>query len=294
MHRNIEVKVGIFLTTVFIVTVILTAFVAYRKGVFEEYSLVKIISSSGQQISKQMPVMFSGFEIGKITNIDLNDKAEVVLTAEIPKKHMKWINNSTEFTLEKPLIGSAKIVVKTPNLGALPLEGFKKIKVIDGIDETISKTVNVIEEVDKILSKITPVVEKTEGVVANIETITTDMKEKESLMAMVTGKNSSGDNLNKTIENLHNTTISLNKMLTNIDGSIYGEKGIIADIKQLFLQLNEILMNINKVSQEVVSSSEDLNSTRNEIDLAIKNANDLIVEIDSKIPFKNKRKVKLP
>lgn len=298
--KIIERKVGLFLTTILLLTLISSIFVAYKKGIFEEYFFVTIASKSGDAISKQMPVVFSGFEIGRVSSIELSDNAEVIIKAKISSKHIKWVNNSSEFILEKPLIGTTKIVVKTPTLQASELDPhtIKNLKVVDGIDEVIAK--------------VTPVVEKAEIVVANIEKITTELAEKESLIAMVTGNNKSGNDLTKTMESAHRITLSIEKMLNNIDGSIYGENGVIADIKELTYKINQILtnveeisknatdpadnilQNIEKITADIAEMSGDLNRTKDEIDLALKNTNDLLIEVENLVPFKDKKEVKLP
>lgn len=282
MHKNIEFKVGLFLIAVFITIVLSAGFIAYKKGMFEEYFYVNLSSKSGDGISRGMPVNFWGFEIGKVSKIRLNQNAEIMLQVEIPTKYSKWVNSSSDFTLEKPLIGSSKIVIRTQNLQARNLadDEIIKLKIVDGIDE--------------IIAKVTPVVEQAEIITQNIEKITSDLASKESLIAMITGDKRSEKDLINIIKNLEYTTSSLNKMLTNIDGSIYGENGVIADIKEVFLKLDEILINIEKITADTADTTDSLPQTKKEIDMAIKNANDLMIEIESKIPFKDKKEVKLP
>lgn len=280
MHKNIELKVGIFLISVFVAVVLATVFIAYKKGLFEDYFYVTLTSKSGDSILQGVSVNFRGFEIGKISQIQLDDEAQIVLQAKIPTKYKKWVNSSSEFTLEKPLIGSPKIVVRTPDLKAEDINEVKMLKIIDGIDELIFR--------------ITPIVEQAEVITSNIEKITSDLAKRESIIAMITGDNSSSKDMVKTIRNLEETTRSLNKMLTDIDGSIYGEYGIIADIKEVFLQLDLILVNVEKITADIANETGDVSKVKREIDIAIKNANDLLIEIESKIPFKEKKEVKLP
>lgn len=281
MNKAIEYKVALFLTTIVLLILLSAFFIAEKKGLFEEYFYINFSAKSVDGISKGMPLLYSGFEIGKISTIKLDENGEIFLIATIPTKYSKWINNTSTFTLEKPLIGSTKIIVKTLNLNGEPLdETTKNIAIIDGINELIAK--------------ITPVIEKIDQVANNLQIITNKLIDKNSIADMITGDNNSSKTLIETMKNIEQITSNLNTILINTNRSLYDEDGLIVIIKKLLTILNETTANLQKISSNIAESSDDISFTKKEIDIALKNANSLMIEIENKIPFKKKKEVLLP
>lgn len=282
MFKNLELKVGIFVVSIVLLMLLSVVFIAYKKGAFEEMYELKLSSASGDGITEGMPVLFSGFEVGKITKMELTDTGIVVLHAKIPSKHAKWINESSDFILNKPLIGSPKIIIKTANLQAKPITKDKipQLKTVDGINEAIAR--------------VQPVLERVEEIVKNVEKITGTMSNKTSIVAMATGRNESGDDLAQILRKSAELSESLHSVINKTDERLYGKEGMIKDLELSLKRLDEILKNASKISADVAASTTDLVALRTEIDVAVRNANSIMNEIDSKIPLKTKKEVKLP
>ncbi len=282
MFKNLELKVGIFVTSIICLILLSVVFIAYKKGAFEETYELRLSSVSGDGIAEGMPVVFSGFEVGKITKMELTDTGVVLLHVKIPSKHKKWMNESSDFILNKPLVGSPKIIIKTANLQAKPIgkDKIPQLKTVDGINEAIAR--------------VQPVLERVEGIVKNIEQITGTMSDKKSLVAMATGKNESGDDLAHILKKTAELSDSIHKIVDKTDENLYGDNGLAKELKSSLKKLDDILKNASKISADAAASTTDLVSLRTEIDLAVKNANSIMNEIDSKIPFKAKKEMKLP
>lgn len=289
MVKNVELKVGIFIFISLILIISSLLFVAYKKGYFSESSLFHLSSSSGDGLSEGTSVVFSGFEIGKVSKLELSPSGLVLITIKTSKEHSRWIRESSSFILEKPLMGFPKIIVTTPDLNSSILSTTKivHIKTIDGINEAIAK--------------VQPVLEKIEVIVKNVETITASLANKKSLAAMATGDNSSGQDLAQILTqsatlsaSLHTVIEKANKITDTTDEKLYGEGGVFDDLKSSLFKLDETLKKTSQISSDVAASTADLVKLRAELDNAVKNANNLILEIDSKIPLKPKAEVKLP
>lgn len=297
--KSVELKVGLFIIITTAIIIGFIAFIAEKQGLFEEGETLILTTDSADGISSGMAVTFSGFKIGEISAMKLEDSGKINLFVKIPSHHYKWINSSSVYILNKPLIGSTKILIITPDVNEKPLPKGKKMELLT------------IDSIDDIIQKIRPVVEKANEILLNIEKITHTLSDKESFAAMATGDNSSGDDLalalsksSKLIDSVDATLIEATNLVKNTDKNLYGdgglmsdirgEDGIISELRASLRKLDEMLANGVKISENVASSSEDLESLKSQIELAIKNANELILEIDSKIPFKDKMEIKLP
>lgn len=289
MFKNLEFKVGIFIIVSISLMVSSLIFVAYKKGFFSESYEFYLSSRSGDGLSEGTSVIFSGFEIGKVTKLELAPSGIVLITVKTTKEHSKWIRETSSFVLNKPLMGSPKIIVITSDLNAkvLPSSKTVEIKTIDGINEAIAK--------------VQPVLERIEGIVKNVEQITGTMSNKTSLIAMATGRNESGDDLAAILKKSAELSESLRMLLdkadtiaANTNEHLYGKEGMIKELKSSLKRVDEILKNASKISADTAASTTDLAALRTEIDIAVRNANSLMNEIDSKIPLKTKKEVKLP
>lgn len=289
MFKNLEFKVGVFIVVSISLMVSSLVFVAYKKGFFSESYEFHLSSRSGDGLSEGTSVIFSGFEIGKVTKLELAPSGIVLITVKTPMEHSKWIRETSSFVLNKPLMGSPKIIVLTSNLNAkvLPTSKTVEIKTIDGINEAIAK--------------VQPVLERVEGIVRNVEQITGTMSNKTSLIAMATGRNESGDDLAQILKKSAELSESLRALLDKADTMVgntnehlYGKEGMIKELKSSLKRVDEILKNASKISADTAASTTDLAALRTEIDIAVRNANSLMNEIDSKIPLKAKKEVKLP
>jgi phospholipid/cholesterol/gamma-HCH transport system substrate-binding protein len=289
MPKKVELKVGIFVavTTLLIITSVI--YIAYSKGFFSKEYAFTISSKSGEELAEGMPVYFSGFKIGRIEKLELSDQGMVLAKIRIPDQHVKWIKTSSIFSINKPLIGSSKLIVTTPNLDSPPLspKDIPEIVRIDNIDETIKKVQPTLEKVDK--------------VVANIERITANLAKKDSIVEMVVGDAESARSIRESIKRTQDILTKVNAILAKTDDQVYGNDGVLLLIRKILkdfiLKLEKINLtvdNINKMSSNAADSTKDLKLLRAEIDSTVNSIGNLVNEIDKKLPFKKEPEIKLP
>jgi hypothetical protein len=111
-----DLKVGLFIGGTVILLVAALLYLAMGKGVFEKTHTFTLSSRSGDGFAVGMPVVFSGFDIGKVAALELNDEGLVLIQIKISDRHVKWIRSDSSFILYRPLIGSPQICRHTVNL----------------------------------------------------------------------------------------------------------------------------------------------------------------------------------
>ncbi len=119
--QRIEFKVGLFILITSLLIVASIGYVAYRKGVFSRVYTYTLSSRTGENLTEGMPVAVWGFTIGRVSSLELNDQGIVLIRIKIPERHIRMIRADSQFILDKPLIGSPRILVKTADLNGLPL-----------------------------------------------------------------------------------------------------------------------------------------------------------------------------
>jgi len=289
MTKKVELKVGVFVvvTTLMILSAVL--YIAYSKGFFATEHTFTISSKSGEELTEGMPIYFSGFNIGRVKKLELSNQGLVLVRISIPDQHVKWIKSSSIFSINKPLFGSSKLIVTTPNLNSHPLspKDIPEIVRIDNIDEAIKMVKPTLEKVDK--------------VVFNIEKITANLAKKDSIIDMVVGDPDSARSIRESTLKTRDILTKVDNILLKTDEQVYGNDGVLLLVRKILKDLisklekmNVTIDNINKVSSAAAESTQDLKLLREQIDSTVNAIGNLVNEIDKKIPFKKEPEIKLP
>lgn len=317
MIQKIELKVGFFLIVTSVIICSAIGYVAYKKGFFAKIPIFTLSAKSGEELTEGMPVVFSGFKIGTVHTLELSDDGSVLIRIKVPDQHVKWLRADSAFIVNKPLIGSPRIVVVTNNLQS-PLLSTKQVPEvtnINDINETIKKAQPLLDKITNIAGNIeivTANLKDPEGevrkILANTERLTNNLSRKKSLLEMAISDQKSIEALYAAMRQTKDITQQVeailqkvDKMALKTDAAVYGEEGALSlvnkslqDVLTKLQNLNTTVNNINKISDDVAASTSDMIGLREQIDATVASLNELVREIDKKIPFKKTPEIKLP
>lgn len=317
MTLSREFKVGLFIGCTAIIIVLALLCLAAGKGVFENMHAFTLSSKSGDGFTEGMPVVFSGFNIGKVQALELNDKGIVLIKIKIPDRHVKWIRSDSAFILYRPLIGSARIVVSTTNLNSPPLDEKKipEVIIVNDINDAIARIEPALERVTQIadnVERLTSNLSDPKGdlhrILSNAEKITTNLASKKSLIEMVVSDEESIKALNESLKKLKDITTNVDRILTKVDkmadktdSEIYGKDGalpqvnvILKDIVSKLQKLDKTVDNINKISADTSEGTKDLHILRSDIDDTLKTVEGAVRKLDAIIGLKKAPEFKVP
>ena len=317
MTQRIEFKVGLFITITSLLILASIGYVAYKQGLFSNVYTYTLSSQTGENLTEGMPVAVWGFTIGRVSSLELNDQGTVLIRIKIPERHIRMIRADSKFILDKPLIGSPRILVKTTNLNGLPLSPLT-IPVLtesNDINEIIKRAQPIIDKADRIMANI-------EGITANLadpkgdvnrilrdaEALVARFSKRDSLLEMAVGDPESVKSVHEALKKLRDITVKADGILQRVDGmagktdeELYGRDGVLPQFRNILRDLLAKLAkidatfdNINKISTEAADSTKDMKVLRNQLDETITTIRDLADEIDRIIPFKTRPEIKLP
>ena len=283
MPHKIQFKVGLFIIITTLLIISSLCYVAYKKGFFAKEHAFTLSSKSGENLTEGMPVVFSGFKIGRVYSLELNSDGVVMIKIKVPDRHVKWIRSDSIFILEKPLIGSARINISTANLNATPLTN----KIIPQVIEA--------NDINETVKNIRPIVEKVNKIADNVERITANLSDPR------------GD-LNKILNNARDITQQAGSILKKVDmmasktdENIFNQDGLLPSLriilKDLIVKLKKLdpaFDNVTKISADAADSTRDLKILRNDLDETVNAINGLVNDIDKLIPLKKEPQIKLP
>lgn len=166
---------------------------AWRQGYFEPKTPLVFVSDSGTDLRLGMAVKFSGFTIGEVTNLSLDQKGRVRVDVQIEDRYLHWIRPDSVGKVGKDgLIGDGYIDV---GLGDLKLP---QVKSGDELEFMPAKSMD--DMLREVRDRTMPVIEQVEGEMRRLN----DPK---------------GD-LNQTIANLRTFTAGLNDTRAKLDTAL--------------------------------------------------------------------------
>ena len=201
-----------------------------------------------------MPVKLSGFKIGKIDSMSLDENAKVKVTLLISKKYSKWIRQDSKAILTKEgFIGEGviDISVGSANKPVIGDGGVIQNEKARGLDEIAEEMRPVIGEIKDIITYINDPKGDIKQTIANLKTL------------------SSG--LNATKENA-------DKLLKNADTNI---SGVSSDASKALKNIDKTVSSMNDKINPVI---DKLNRTMDNAEKTTANLKDTVEKAAPKVP----------
>jgi len=305
-----ELKVGLFIacTTVIITAALL--FLAYKKDFFSITHTFTLSSRSGDGLTEGMPVVFSGFNIGRVSSLELDDKGMVLIKIKIPERHVKWLKSDSEFILYRPLIGTPRIDLITRNLKGTPLseESVVPMGSVNDINDAIARAQPLLDRITKIAdhwehlsSNLADPRGDLNRILGNAQKITTTLSTRKSFLEMAVADKESVEAIHEALKKIRDIAIKIDEIANKTDQQLFEKEGtlpqvniILKDISQKLQKLDATVDNINKISQDTSDGMKDFRMLRSDIDDAVNAIDDVVRKIDTLISSKRKPEFKLP
>jgi phospholipid/cholesterol/gamma-HCH transport system substrate-binding protein len=187
--KHLEKKIGIFLAAAIVGFLAILFFIGAEKDLFTPTYRLKFTTEKGTGFSRGMPVKLSGFRIGRISSIALNEKAMVDVEIQVGKKYQKWIKKDSVAKLVKEgMVGDNIIEV---SVGSQQSDVLKDAAFI-----IFEKTKGLEEVANDIADKVTPVLIEVKEIISYINDPSGDIKQSmKSIRELTSELNSTKDNV---------------------------------------------------------------------------------------------------
>jgi phospholipid/cholesterol/gamma-HCH transport system substrate-binding protein len=307
--NKLHFKVGLFAVASLLLAGIFIVYLLHARGFFDKTFHLQLAAASADGVAPGVPVVFSGIEIGRVTTLGLNENGGIIIHTEFVGRNAKWLKENSTFTLDKPIVGGAKIRVDSPDLSAPALPDNATMLLLTS---DISKEIPaLVERVKAILDNVEHLTRKDgelNATLANAKTVTGRMTGEYGMLEGLLGSPEKARALTDSLDKTRALITKLDGMAAKADQWLFAEKGV-ADqtrdaLAQIRLMLNDaqsslkkadaLMTNAVEISANVNESTQNLAQLRAEIDDAVRKANDLVNEINKKWPFARKPEVKLP
>ena len=314
--KTLHFKVGLFAATTLLFGAIFVLYILYARGFFEDTYRLQLAASTADGVAPGVPLVFSGIEIGRVSTLGLNENGGIVIHAELLARNAKWLKANSTFTLDKPIVGGAKIRIDSPDLKAPALPENSTMLLLTS---DITKEIPVlVERVKAILANVEHLTRKdgeVNGTLANLETMTGRMTGEYGMLEGILGSPEKArgvtDSLDKTralITKLDSLALKMDGMAGKADKWLFAPDGValqtrealaqvqlmLADAQSSLKKADALMTNAVAISADVKEGTQDFAKLRTEIDDAVRKANALVNEINKKWPFARDPEVKLP
>ncbi|WP_373036815.1 MlaD family protein [Sulfurimonas sp.] len=309
-YSKMKLAVGIFVITLFITISTFLYLLLEDKGTFNKRYNYHFTTESASFFSVGMPLKFSGFDIGVIDNISLNDDGTVYMTFSVDENNRRWITDGSVLMIIKPLIGSAHIEVYSA-IDNEVLEADSELQMLQNddindmilkLEPAVDKIINIINSIDSITSDIARDDSNLKQTMQNIKEFTSKLSNSDSILSSITGDKESTKNiiasLNKTTEimkELHTISKNISKTTSSLDSNIMDPAS--SAIKELDVIMKDVKQKLDALDgtvKAVGTYDKDLIELKEQISVSVQKSNQIMDKVDALMQDEAKSEVTLP
>lgn len=307
--KNLQFRVGLLLGLALMIAAGFVIFVLYARGTFEASQQLTLVADNAEGVSVGMDLTFSGFPVGRVTRIRLRDDGRALIAVRVPREDARWLKTTTIFTLERGLVGGARIRAITSNLQDPPLpDGAERAVLRGDTQEEIPRLVANLRGVLENLEEMTKAGGSLQASLANLRTVTEKMAGKTGALGALLGSDEEARKVSAAIERANSALKRLDEVLAKTDQRVFSAGGVMDNTQKALAQANSvlgdareslkkadaILADLQQTGANVKEATTDLGALRAEVDATLRRVSGLIEEINRKWPFERKTEIKLP
>jgi phospholipid/cholesterol/gamma-HCH transport system substrate-binding protein len=311
--RNAEFKAALLLVLMFVLVLGSALYLMYARGAFESTQRLVLQADDSDGVSVGMDVTFAGFPIGRVRSIELGNDGKARILVDVPRRDAHWLRTTSIFTLERGLVGGAKLRAFTglPTDPPLP-DGAERALLIGDVGAEIPNLLSAARELLQNLSTLTGADSALGVSLHNVEGVTGKLNGPAGAMGLIAGDDKEAQKLlaraNQLVVTMNALARNTDSLVGHADRRVFGKDGVMSDTQATIVQLNglladaraslkkmdAVLTEAQAVGANAREASADLGSLRAEVESNLRHIEQLVNEINRKWPFKHDTEIKLP
>lgn len=314
--RNLEFKAGLLLVLLLVLMAGSVLYLMYARGAFESTKQLTLVSEDSEGVVVGMDLTFSGFPIGRVRRIELADEGNAHIVIDVATKDWRWLRQSSVFTLEKGLVGAARIRAFTGMLNDTELEEGAVRPVLRGdLTAEIPRLMGTLRDLAQNLATMTSGDSALAASLGNVQAVTERLAGPSGGLGVLMGGDEQSrklltvlDNTNALLLRMDQLAARTDTLMGRADQQVFGPDGVMKDVRAAVAQLegvladtraslrkvDAVLAEAQAVGANAREATADLGQLRGEVESSLRKVDGLINEINRKWPFKRDTEVKLP
>ena len=168
--RHLKKKIAFFAAIALAIVVAVILSIGKENDLFVKKYELSFTVDKGTGFTRGLPVKLSGFRIGRLKSISLNEAAKVDVVLQIDQRYRKWIrSDSTVKLVKEGLVGDAVIEISVGSPGRPVLD--------DGAQLAYVKTKALDELADELGEKVKPVLSDISDIIGYLNDPNGDIKQ---------------------------------------------------------------------------------------------------------------------
>jgi phospholipid/cholesterol/gamma-HCH transport system substrate-binding protein len=307
--KNLQFRVGLLLGLTIMVAAGFIIYALYARGTFEATQRLTLVSDNAEGVSLGMDLTFSGFPIGRVVRISLADDGRARIEIEVPRTDAKWLRATSIFTLERGIVGGARIRAFSGNLQDPPLaDGAERTVLRGDTQEEIPRMVATLRSTLENIEQLTGPGGSLQQSLGNLRTATERVGGRHGALGAVLGNDEDAKKVVAAIERANALLASINGLVARTDQRVLGPGGVVEgtqravdqanvilnELRESLKRVDKILADAQAVSGNAKAATQDLAALRAEVDANLRKISGLIDEINRKWPFQRDAEIRLP
>ncbi len=320
---NVGVKATLLLAFTIALLVAFLGYVLYARGTFEETQRLVLMADNAEGVSVGSDLTFSGFPVGRVQRIELARTGQARIDIDVPRSSAQWLRSSSVFTLERGLVGGARLRAFTGDLGDDPLPDGAVRAVLRGdttdeLPALVASVKRLVENVERMTADDSDVNRGLQG----LRTLTDRMAGRYGMLTALLGSEEEAKKVIEAIGRTNEVLASVDALARRLDGlgsrlegtlataerRVLGDGGVLDDTQRAVQQVNAmlddarqslarldaLLADAQAIAGDTRAATADLQALRTEIESSLRKAGQLIDEINRKWPFSRDTELRLP
>ena len=277
-------------------------YVMVARGVFQENQRLLLVAENSEGVSVGTDLTFSGFPIGRVVRIELGDDGKAHLHIDVPVEDARWLRTSSVFTLERGVVGGARLRAFSGLLDDPPLPDGSRRDVLIG--DAAAGVPQLVATMQQLLQNLERMTNEQSALIASLEQarqFTTAMNGRYGALTALLGDEK---HAREVIEALART----NQLLASVDKRVFGTNGLmdesqrsvselaglLAEARSSLKKVDATLDDARQIARNARVATDDLDALRNEVEASLRRISAMTEELNRKWPFAKERELKLP
>lgn len=295
--RRLGLKIGLFSGGMVLLLLALATLLAARKGFFEDKTRLHTVAERGNGLSAGMEVRFSGFRIGVVDKVALNEEARVEIELLVETRYLHWIKPDSRAQLYQDgmigdhiieIVGGSPQAAQVKEGAMLVLE--KPPGVADIALDLRDRVVPIIDSVQTTLGYVNDPKGDVRQTVANVQSLTAELRQTrekvDQLLVRVDGL--ADREVRGVIRNADRSLTRIEAMASEVQSRV---PGLMNQVASSLVEVHAATRNANEMTatlkEAVDKSAPQLPRTVRHADTLIQNSNDTLNGLRQSWPLKN-------
>ncbi|MRX11324.1 MCE family protein [Pseudoduganella sp. FT25W] len=311
--RNAEFKAALLLVLMVLLVAGSALYLLYARGAFESTQTLILQADDSEGVTVGMDVTFAGFPIGRVRRIELSQEGKARVVVDVPRQDAHWLRSSSIFTLERGLVGGAKLKAFSgiPTDPALE-DGAARTLLVGDPGAEIPRLLAAARDLLQNLNDLTAENSALATTLASVAGVTGKLNGPHGALGLIAGDDKNAQQLmeraNKLLVTVNTLAVKADSLIGHADDRVFGQQGVMTDAQATIVQLNglladarnslkkmdAVLVEAQAVASNTKEATADLGTLRGEVESSLRRVEQLVNEINRKWPFKRDTEIKLP